>query len=104
MLLGTIMCLSELDEKVLLTNDLNSLGNNMKQKYELVHSAFKMVTPVHQRFECSSLCVSTGGSGLPLNCFNGVWRGLYDRETYLGVSCHLNASIQELIKVLAELP
>ncbi|TNN57043.1 hypothetical protein EYF80_032764 [Liparis tanakae] len=27
-----------------------------------------------------------------------------DHETYLGVSCHLNASIQELIKVLAELP
>lgn len=30
--------------------------------------------------------------------------GLHDHETYLGVSCHLNASIQELIKVLAKLP
>lgn len=29
---------------------------------------------------------------------------VYDHETYLGVSRHLNASIQELIKVLAELP
>lgn len=29
---------------------------------------------------------------------------MYDHETYLGVSRHLNASIQELIKVLAELP
>lgn len=30
--------------------------------------------------------------------------GLYYHETYLGVSCHFDASIQELIKVLAELP
>lgn len=59
---------------------------------------------VHQRFECSSPCVKYWWQWITTELFQWSVEGLYHHETYLGVSCHFNASIQELIKVLAELP
>lgn len=57
-----------------------------------------------RRFKRSSSCVKYWWQWISTELCQSSMEGFYDHETYLGVSSHFNASIQELIKVLAELP
>lgn len=68
-----------------------------------LNTLFKVFTLI-KVFEPSSKCLNNWRQQIIIKLLQWSVDGLYDHETYLGVSCHLNASIKELIKVLAELP